>query len=81
MVVALRVSSQVDRQLAKSKTACTEEEFFRIRREVGHAMGRLFDGIIRPIFEEHPDLKPVSLGGTYEWPTQEEKNAWKAQQP
>ena len=38
-----------------------EEEFARYRRAIGNVLDSVFDQIINPILEEHPDLKPEQL--------------------
>ena len=42
-----------------------EEEFEAYKYQVGKCMGEIYLSILEPIFEEHPDLLPENLGGSF----------------
>jgi hypothetical protein len=49
---------------------CSDEEFRRLRRGTGWAMGYLYTDVIRLIEREHPDLEPEEMreGGPDDYP-------------
>ena len=47
---------------ARIFAAETPEEFARIRAMIGQTMGTIWADALRPIFAEHPGLKPEGLG-------------------
>jgi hypothetical protein len=56
-----KVTMEVDASVAFVQQECTEEEFIAYRRAAGHALGYLFTDIVRPIFQEYPDLIPEEM--------------------
>jgi len=67
-LLMLKVSAQLDAQLATLKAQCSDEEFQQYRRGFGYVLGYMLTEIMNPIYLEHPDLKPEQLGGTYRVP-------------
>jgi hypothetical protein len=39
------------------------DEYLSYKKEIDHLMDRMSNGIIRPIYERHPDLKPPDNKG------------------
>jgi hypothetical protein len=56
-----KVTMEIDETIAIVQKECTDEEFREYRRAAGHAMGYLFTDIIRPIFQEYPELMPEEM--------------------
>ena len=66
-ILLLKVSAVLDAQLANIQQSCEPDEFKQQRRLFGASMAGLLD-IVNSIYQEHPRLKPIQLGGTYELP-------------
>ncbi|AJQ95088.1 hypothetical Protein YC6258_03052 [Gynuella sunshinyii YC6258] len=56
----------MDKQLARIKERCSEEEFKKYQFATGKVMAELLIGFMNPIYKEHPDLMPKEMGGEYE---------------
>ncbi len=56
-----KVTMEIDETIAIVQKECTDEEFHEYRRAAGYAMGYLFTDIIRPIFQEYPELMPEEM--------------------
>lgn len=57
----LEVSRQLDDSVAVAQAQCSEEEFNEYRRQIGMLMANLYADILRPLWKEHPDLKPPEM--------------------
>ena len=55
------ISSRLDESVAIAQNECSEQEFVTYRRAVGNVLGELWDTILKPLYEEHPDLRPKEL--------------------
>jgi len=56
---ALNESSYgVDKTLGELKGSCPEEPFRACALLLGHVMSDMFDTLIAPLYDEHPDLAP-----------------------
>jgi hypothetical protein len=66
-----RHEARLNQALFLVRDQCTEDEFKRYRRAVGHVMGDMMYDVSRHIFREHPDLEP-------EWLKSERKKEEKA---
>jgi hypothetical protein len=59
ILTALRESSYVvDKTLGELKGACPEEPFRACAKLLGCVMSDMFDTVMAPIYDEHPDLAP-----------------------
>jgi hypothetical protein len=67
-LLLLKVTAQLDAQLAKLQSQCSDDEFQQYRRGFGYVLGYMLTEIMNPIYAEHPELKPEQLGGTYQVP-------------
>ena len=56
-----KATVEIDETIALVQKECTDEAFREYRRAAGYAMGYLFTDIIRPIFQEYPDLMPEEM--------------------
>lgn len=63
-----KASAELNAQLARLRDQCSEEEFRRYRRSFGYVLGYMLTEILNPLYDEHPELKPEQLGGTYRMP-------------
>jgi hypothetical protein len=57
----LEVSRQLNESVAVAQGQCSDEEFNDYRRHIGMLMGNLYADILRPLWQEHPDLKPSEM--------------------
>jgi hypothetical protein len=64
-ILIMQINSQIDQSIAFVQDRGSESEFKQHRFMAAQAMGRLID-ILTSLYEDHPFLKPVSVGGTYE---------------
>jgi hypothetical protein len=48
----------VDKTLGDLKGACPEEPFRACAKFLGYVMSDMFDAVMAPIYDEHPDLAP-----------------------
>jgi hypothetical protein len=67
-LLAIRLNAQLNAHLLKLQAALPPEEFTRYRSAFGQVMGCLYTDIAAQIYAEHPDLKPVDMGGPYQLP-------------
>jgi hypothetical protein len=67
-LLASEFSRRLMRRLEVARGQSSEAEFKALARKVGSVLAEIETSIHRPIYEEHPDLKPRQLGGTYELP-------------
>ena len=56
-----RATMEIDETIALVQKECSADELHEYRRAAGHAMGYLFTDIIRPIFQQYPDLMPEEM--------------------
>lgn len=56
-----KATVEIDETIALVQKESTDEEFREYRRAAGYAMGYLFTDIIRPIFQEYPELMPEGM--------------------
>ena len=61
MELMTQVSMQMNDCLLQMRGSCTEAEFRRYRSAFGRVLGEILLGIINPIAEEYPDLRPAGL--------------------
>jgi hypothetical protein len=57
----LEISRQLDESVAVAQGQCSEEEFNAFRLQIGTLMGGLYLDILKPLWREHPDLKPPEM--------------------
>lgn len=57
----LRHGAEQDACLAQVRAEVSPEECVRIRAMIAQTMGALWADALRPIFAEHPELKPEGL--------------------
>ena len=60
----ISVNAALDARLADLLASCTPAEAQMQRRLFGSAMASLLD-IANALYQEHPGLKPVQMGGPY----------------
>jgi hypothetical protein len=59
ILTALHESSHIiDKTLGEVKGACSHEPFRACAKLLGHVMSDMFDTVMAPIYDEHPDLAP-----------------------
>ena len=63
-ILMMQINSKMDQSAAFVRDKCTDSEFKEYRGKAGQVMGRVID-ILHDIYEQHPDLKPEQVGGTY----------------
>ena len=51
-------SYMIDKALGDLKNSCPQEPFRTCATLLGYVMSDMFDGIMAPIYDEHPDLAP-----------------------
>ena len=68
-LLMLRLSAELNSQLLRIKSECSDEEFQRYRRGFSYIMGYMLTEVMNPIYAEHPELKPEQLGGPYHIPS------------
>lgn len=64
-LLALETNARFNALLLKIQAECSEQEFSELRSAFGQVMGRVVLEISRPLYERHPELRPVELGGSY----------------
>ena len=57
----LEVSRQLNESVAVAQGLCSDEEFNEFRLQIGMLMAGLYADILRPLWREHPDLKPPEM--------------------
>jgi len=63
-LLLMKLNAVLNAQLARIQVQCGEGELDRQRLLFGTAMAGLLD-IANIIYADHPDLKPVEIGGSY----------------
>ncbi|MBL8523330.1 MAG: hypothetical protein JNN20_06560 [Betaproteobacteria bacterium] len=58
---ALAASRELNNCLLDIQQNCNEDEFTKSKRAIGQCMGEMYDELIRPVLETHPDLTPIGL--------------------
>ena len=65
MIAAVRRSGdQLMTALHQLKGEVSSEEFERWNQAVGRSMGTIYEELLEPIFQEHPEVVPKALGGS-----------------
>ena len=64
-ILALQVSRKLTQHLSKAREECTEEDYTKLCKSFGKVLGCLYSDVMQPIYDRHPELKPVQLDGTY----------------
>ena len=54
----LQCSSKFNESARLVQVEASDEEFKRYRRAVGAVMGELLFEVLKPLYSEHPELKP-----------------------
>lgn len=57
----IEFSKRLNESALMVQSVCPDSEFQNYRRATGQIMDRMFTDIMRPIYKEHPDLKPEEL--------------------
>lgn len=58
LVSVFQCSGELENVVRKLKENCSENELEKYRLGVGKVMAEMYDQIMKPIFDEHPDLTP-----------------------
>lgn len=64
-LLALGIGARLDNHLRLIQEQCSEQEFSEYRASIGTVMGELLTGLMQPIYDQHPTLRPEQLGGSY----------------
>lgn len=65
MLAAVRRSGdQLMSALHQLKNELSPEEFERWKQAVGRSMGTIYEELLEPICQEHPEVIPKALGGS-----------------
>lgn len=59
-----RAGDQLMTALHQLKGEVNSEEFERWREAVGRSMGTIYEELLEPICQEHPEVVPKALGGS-----------------
>lgn len=57
----LTCSGKLDQSVGTLQGAVDDDLFVRYRRLVGQTMAEFYDGIMRDLFKQYPDLEPDSI--------------------
>jgi hypothetical protein len=57
----LKASGELDESVAFVRDNCSESEFLAYRESIGKVMHDLWVNVLKPIYNEHPDLEPQEL--------------------
>lgn len=57
----LEVGARLNESVRVVREMCSEQEFNAYRRSVGRIMGEMLLGVLNPLYEEHPMLRPAGL--------------------
>ena len=57
----LEFSKKLNESALLVQQDCPDPEFQNYKKAVGYIMGRMFMDVMRPIYKDHPDLKPEQL--------------------
>jgi hypothetical protein len=61
VAIMRKVTMEMDASISLVQGECSEEEFVEYRRAAGRVMGYVFADIVRPIFQEYPELVPEEM--------------------
>jgi hypothetical protein len=64
-ILSLQLGGWLNGRLIDALEDCPEDEVKAIKLKFGRIMADLLTEIMNPIYSEHPELKPVELGGIY----------------
>ena len=67
-LLAMKVSSTLDKQLKIIMDNSSKDDFEKMRKGVSLVMGYLYTDIMEPLWHEHPDLRPEEMDGSYQVP-------------
>lgn len=59
--VMMDVCRRIEESLLLVKEKCSDEEFLHYQRAAASVMGYAYMDVLRPIYHEHPSLKPEGL--------------------
>lgn len=57
----LDIGARVDRSVERVKNSWPEEDFARYRAATAAIMAEILVGVLNPLYEEHPHIKPADL--------------------
>jgi hypothetical protein len=57
----LDLSGRLDESVALVEQECEQDELVVYRRAVGNVLGEIWDGILNPLYEAHPEMRPDEL--------------------
>lgn len=57
----LDFSAKLNESVSFVMTNCADEDFKAYRLAIGRIMGAMYSGVMEPIYEAHPSLKPNEL--------------------
>lgn len=72
-LLALKISADLNQHLFKIKAQCSEAETKQYALATGKVLADMLFEVMNPIYAEHPDLKPVQLGGEYDYQPEKQK--------
>jgi hypothetical protein len=55
------VCRRIEESLRLVQEKCSEEEFLRYQRAAASVMGYAYMDVLRPLYHEHPSLKPEGM--------------------
>ena len=58
LAIAMNCSRRVDESVGLVKDTCDADELQAYGRFAGAAMASIFENVMAPIYDEHPDLAP-----------------------
>jgi len=65
-LIALQANALLNQCLTDLESDLPEEELRDYYRKFGKSMGETYLEILEPLWEEHPDLLPVEMEGTFD---------------
>lgn len=57
----LGIGAKLDASVAGLQPLLPQDDFIRYRRAIGGIMGAMLLDVLNPIYERHPQLKPMQL--------------------
>ncbi|QUG75771.1 hypothetical protein GKQ23_12540 [Erwinia sp. E602] len=57
----LKASRQLQQDLIDIRNQISEQEYIEYRRATGYIVAEIFEKIIKPICQDHPELTPTEL--------------------
>jgi hypothetical protein len=63
--LCLKTSSDFNAKLISIQEQCTDKEFEKSRLSTGKVLAEILLEFMNPIYDEHPELRPEGLGGSY----------------